>query len=98
MDLTELGWHVVYHMTSVDIGPEEAREAGPVRHYRAGDVAEALELLAGFDGGAKLLAGGQSLVAMMNFRLARPPALIDITRIGGLNYLRAGRTGCASAP
>src|SRR5258708_32153693 len=52
-------------------------------YYRAGDVAEALELLAGFDGEAKLLAGGQSLVAMMNFRLARPPALIDITRIGG---------------
>ena len=62
-------------------------------YYRAGDVAEALELLAGFDGEAKLLAGGQSLVAMMNFRLARPPALIDITRISGLNYLRAGPDG-----
>ena len=62
-------------------------------YYRAGDVAEALELLAGFDGEAKLLAGGQSLVAMMNFRLARPPALIDITRIAGLNYLRAGPDG-----
>ena len=62
-------------------------------YYRAGDVAEALDLLAGFDGEAKLLAGGQSLVAMMNFRLARPPALIDITRIPGLNYLRAGPDG-----
>src|SRR5690242_21882450 len=62
-------------------------------YYRAGDVAEAIELLAGFDGEAKLLAGGQSLVAMMNFRLARPPALIDITRIGGLSYLRAGPDG-----
>jgi carbon-monoxide dehydrogenase medium subunit len=65
----------------------------PFSYYRAGDVAEALELLAGFDGEAKLLAGGQSLVAMMNFRLARPPALIDITRISGLNYLRAGPDG-----
>jgi carbon-monoxide dehydrogenase medium subunit len=65
----------------------------PFSYYRAGDVAEALELLAGFDGEAKLLAGGQSLVAMMNFRLARPPVLIDITRIGGLNYLRAGPDG-----
>src|SRR4029077_966833 len=62
-------------------------------YYRAGDVAEALELLTGFDGEAKLLAGGQSLVAMMNFRLARPPALIDITRIGGLNYLPARPDG-----
>ena len=65
----------------------------PFSYHRAGDVAEALELLAGFDGEAKLLAGGQSLVAMMNFRLARPPALIDITRIGGLSYLRAGPDG-----
>ena len=65
----------------------------PFSYHRAGDVAEALELLAGFDGEAKLLAGGQSLVAMMNFRLARPPALIDITRIAGLNYLRAGPDG-----
>jgi carbon-monoxide dehydrogenase medium subunit len=65
----------------------------PFSYHRACDVAEALELLAGFDGEAKLLAGGQSLVAMMNFRLARPPALIDITRIAGLNYLRAGPDG-----
>src|SRR5258705_11173192 len=70
-------------------------------YYRAGDVAEALELLAGFDGEAKLLAGGQSLVAMMNFRLARPPALIDITRIGGPNYPARGprrRPGGAPPP
>jgi aerobic carbon-monoxide dehydrogenase medium subunit len=65
----------------------------PFSYHRAGDVAEALELLAGFDGEAKLLAGGQSLVAMMNFRLARPPALIDVTRIAGLSYLRAGPDG-----
>ena len=62
-------------------------------YHRAGDVAEALTLLERYDGEAKLLAGGQSLVAMMNFRLARPAALIDITRIGGLNYLRAGPDG-----
>src|SRR5207244_521455 len=42
---------------------------------------------------AKILAGGQSLVAMMNFRLARPSALVDITRITGLDYLRQGHDG-----
>ena len=42
----------------------------PFSYYRAGDVAEALDLLAGFDGEAKLLAGGQSLVAMTT---ATPP-------------------------
>ena len=65
----------------------------PFSYHRAGDVAEALTLLERYDGEAKLLAGGQSLVAMMNFRLARPAALIDITRIGGLSYLRAGPDG-----
>ena len=43
--------------------------------------------------GAKILAGGQSLVPMMNFRLARPAALVDVTRIPGLEYLRAGPDG-----
>ena len=43
--------------------------------------------------GAKILAGGQSLVPMMNFRLARPAVLVDVTRIPGLEYLRAGPDG-----
>ncbi len=62
-------------------------------YHRARDVAETLALLAELGDEAKILAGGQSLVAMMNFRLARPAALIDITRIPGLNYLRAGPDG-----
>jgi CO/xanthine dehydrogenase FAD-binding subunit len=37
---------------------------------------------------AKLLAGGQSLVPVMNFRLARPPLLVDLNRIDELAYLR----------
>lgn len=46
---------------------------------------EALDLLA--DGGpdARILAGGQSLVPVLNFRLARPQALIDINRIAALS-------------
>ena len=49
-------------------------------------VDEALSFLAGVDG-AKVLAGGQSLVPAMNFRLARPAALIDINQIGGLDQV-----------
>jgi CO/xanthine dehydrogenase FAD-binding subunit len=45
----------------------------------------ALELI-GED--AKPLAGGQSLVPLMNFRLARPPRLVDLNRVEGLEYLR----------
>jgi carbon-monoxide dehydrogenase medium subunit len=51
-------------------------------------VEEALDLLAEHGEEGKVLAGGQSLVPAMNFRLARPSALIDINRIGPLDYVR----------
>ncbi len=65
----------------------------PFTYHRPGTVAEALTLLAELGDEAKILAGGQSLVPMMNFRLARPSALIDITRVPGLNYLQAAPDG-----
>ena len=49
---------------------------------------EALALLAEHGDEGKILAGGQSLVPAMNFRLARPAVLIDINRIAGLDFLR----------
>ena len=49
---------------------------------------EALALLVRYDGDAKVLAGGQSLVPLLNFRLARPAALIDLNRIKSLAYIR----------
>jgi aerobic carbon-monoxide dehydrogenase medium subunit len=49
-------------------------------YYRAGSVAEAGDLLRK-NPGAKLLAGGHSLIPLLKFRLAAPPALIDIGRI-----------------
>ncbi len=65
----------------------------PFTYHVAHDVAEAVALLTELGEDAKVLAGGQSLVPMMNFRLARPSALVDITRIPGLDYLRAGPDG-----
>jgi len=62
----------------------------PFAYHRAHSVAEAVALLAELGDEAKILAGGLSLVPMMNFRLARPAALVDVTRIEGLSYLRAG--------
>ena len=44
--------------------------------------------MARYDGQAQWLAGGQSLLAMMNLRLANPPALIDIRGIAGLSDIR----------
>lgn len=60
----------------------------PFAYHRAHDVRGATELLHELGDEAKLVAGGQSLVAMMNFRLARPTALVDVARIGGLDYQR----------
>ena len=65
----------------------------PFSYYRTRSVPETVALLADHGDGAKILAGGQSLVPMMNFRLARPDALVDVTRIPGLEYLRAGPDG-----
>jgi carbon-monoxide dehydrogenase medium subunit len=52
-------------------------------YYRASSVAEAGELLRKHPG-AKLLAGGHSLIPLLKLRLASPPAVIDIGRIGEL--------------
>jgi carbon-monoxide dehydrogenase medium subunit len=60
----------------------------PFAYHRAHSVAEAVALLAELGDEAKILAGGLSLVPMMNFRLARPTALVDVTRIEGLSYLK----------
>ncbi|MEU9896097.1 xanthine dehydrogenase family protein subunit M [Streptomyces phaeochromogenes] len=56
----------------------------PFQYHRARDVDGASRLLAELGDDAKVIAGGQSLVAMMNYRLARPRHLVDI---GGLREL-----------
>lgn len=49
---------------------------------------EAVSLLDRYRGEAKVLAGGQSLMPLLNFRLVRPAALIDLNRITALDYIR----------
>ena len=56
-------------------------------------VDEALALLAEHGGDAKPLAGGQSLVPTMNFRLAQPAALVDLNGIEELFYIREDESG-----
>jgi aerobic carbon-monoxide dehydrogenase medium subunit len=51
---------------------------------------EAIALRAEVADDSAILAGGQSLVPMLNFRLARPGVLIDLGRISGLAYVRSG--------
>jgi carbon-monoxide dehydrogenase medium subunit len=53
----------------------------------ADSVAMAVDALAQAGGDGKILAGGQSLVPMLNFRLVRPSVLVDINRIPGLGFI-----------
>lgn len=57
-------------------------------YHRVFTADEAVTLLAELDDEAKVLAGGQSLAPMMNFRLARPSALVDINPVAELDYIR----------
>ena len=57
-------------------------------YHRPATVEEAIVLLTRYGGEAKLLAGGQSLMPLMNFRVARPAALIDLNAIASLAYIR----------
>ncbi|QCJ44392.1 xanthine dehydrogenase family protein subunit M [Bacillus sp. S3] len=57
------------------------------------ELEEALDLLDEFGYDAKIMSGGQSLIPMMNMRLARPQVLIDINNIAELDYIRVTDTG-----
>ena len=61
----------------------------PFEYHRAGTVQEAVSLLARYGEGAKLLAGGHSLLPLMKLRLAEPKHLVDIRRIPELSGIRA---------
>ena len=59
------------------------------QYHRPREINEALSLLKEVGEDGKILAGGQSLMPMMNFRLAEPAHLIDINFIGGMDYIRS---------
>ena len=56
-------------------------KAPAVDYVRPRSLAEAIERLAAANGEARVIAGGQSLIAMMNLRVASPGLLIDIARL-----------------
>ena len=59
----------------------------PFEYVAPRTLDEAVEALADASGEAKVLAGGQSLIPLLNFRLARPSRLVDLNRIPGLAYV-----------
>jgi carbon-monoxide dehydrogenase medium subunit len=56
-------------------------------------IPEAVALLASHDGEAKLLAGGQSLVPMLAFRVASPSLLVDLRKLGELRQIKIAADG-----
>ncbi len=69
-----------------------------VEYEKATSVAHAITLLSRYAPGARILAGGHSLIPMMKLRLAQPEVLIDINGIPGLRYIeRAGSQLCIGA-
>jgi carbon-monoxide dehydrogenase medium subunit len=65
----------------------------PFKHYAPTTVPEALSYLAKHGYDAKALAGGQSLIPMMNFRLAQPAVLVDLNEVSELFYIKPARDG-----
>jgi CO/xanthine dehydrogenase FAD-binding subunit len=64
-------------------------------YYDPRNLPEALEILDAHPEDGKILAGGQSLIPLLNMRLARPKVVVDINRIQELNYIKATDTGIA---
>jgi aerobic carbon-monoxide dehydrogenase medium subunit len=65
----------------------------PFRYADPGSLDEALEVLAEEGPGAKVLAGGQSLLPLLSMRLAAPTALVDLNRVPGLDTVEATGDG-----
>lgn len=60
----------------------------PFEYYAPDSIEQVVELYSQYGGEAKILAGGQSLVPAMNFRVVQPSALIDLNRVAELSYIR----------
>ncbi|MBV9356236.1 MAG: xanthine dehydrogenase family protein subunit M [Chloroflexi bacterium] len=67
----------------------------PFEYVAPRSLDDALDALARRSGEAKILAGGQSLVPLLNMRLASPACLVDLNRLSTLAYVRSERDGIA---
>src|SRR5688572_13521015 len=65
----------------------------PFRYARPRTVADTVRALADAGGEGKILAGGQSLVPMLNMRLARPSIVIDLNGVPGLDVIAPSAAG-----
>ncbi|MGA3140492.1 MAG: FAD binding domain-containing protein [Xanthobacteraceae bacterium] len=62
------------------------------KYVRADSIEEALSVLAKYGEDVRVMAGGQSLGALLNMRIVTPPIVLDINRIFVLSQIESGRT------
>lgn len=65
----------------------------PFDYYAPTSLSEALDKLTELGYAGKVLAGGQSLIPAMNFRMARPTALVDLNKVKELSYIKPAADG-----
>lgn len=63
------------------------------KYYAPASIKEALGVLAQHGYDAKAMAGGQSLIPMMNFRLAQPAVVVDLNNVAEMAFIQPGRDG-----
>ena len=59
----------------------------PFNYVAPASLAAAVEALAAANGDGKIMAGGQSLVPLLNFRMVRPSVVVDLRKIPGLSFI-----------
>jgi CO/xanthine dehydrogenase FAD-binding subunit len=72
---------------------ETVMKPAPFEYVAPDSLEEAISITAQHGSDAKLLAGGQSLIPAMNFRVVQPSMLIDLNRVQELRYVRPGEDG-----
>jgi aerobic carbon-monoxide dehydrogenase medium subunit len=75
------------------LSTETTMKLPPFDYACPATIAEAVSLLASHPGEAKVIAGGQSLMPMMAFRLATPSLLVDLRKLDGLDRIEIGKDG-----
>jgi CO/xanthine dehydrogenase FAD-binding subunit len=87
--LTCLGWAFTIGPCHPNCAEEKNQmKPAPFNYLRPLSLAELLDTLSSYGENAKLLAGGQSLMPLLNMRLASPEMIVDISGISELDYVR----------
>ena len=73
--------------SAIRCSDSRSMKPAPFRYHAPGTIDEVIGLLDGLED-ARVLAGGQSLMPMMNMRIVQPAHIIDINRVEGLSYIR----------